>query len=207
MKVEIWSDYVCPFCYIGKRNLEEALKLTGIDIEIEFKSFELDPQAKKQYEKNIDQLMADKYRMPLEQAKETNNRIVRSAEEVGLKYNFKDLKPTNTFDAHRLSHYAKEKGKLIDYTEALMKSYFTDSQNISDRTVLLDIASKLGLDTEKTARLLDSSENENEVRFDESDGYNRGVNGVPYFLFDRKKALYGAQPAAEFIKVIKELKE
>jgi len=134
VKIEIWSDYVCPFCYIGERKLALALEKTGMtdEAEIVFHSFELDPNAKKSYDESITQLMAQKYGMSMEQAAAANNNIINVAKEVGLEFNFGTVKPTNTFDAHRLSHYAKDKGKLKAYTEAVMKSYFTDALNISD---------------------------------------------------------------------------
>lgn len=204
MKVEVWSDFVCPFCYIGKRNLEMALKQAGVDHETEvvFMSFELDPDSQKQYDKNINQLMADKYGMSLEQATETNNRIIKSAKEVGLDYNFDNLKPTNTLDAHRLSHLAESKGKRNEFTEALMHSYFTESQNISDFQALLTIAEKVGLNKEDAAAVLKSSDFTEDVRKEESEARNRGISGVPYFLFDGKKAVSGAQAIETFVQVI-----
>lgn len=207
MKIEIWSDYVCPFCYIGKRNLEIALEQTGTnkDVEIVFKSFELNPNAHKHYEKNINQLIADKYGMTIERAAETNNRIINTAKVVGLEYNFDNLQPTNTFDAHRLSHYAKAEGKLNEYTEALMKSYFTESLNISDFSVLISIADTVGLNKEDAERILKSSDYSAEVRREESDAYNIGVTGVPYFLFDEKEKVNGAQPVEAFVQVINKL--
>ena len=208
MKVEIWSDYACPFCYIGERKLELALKETGMmeNTEIVFKSFELNPDAKKRYDKNINELIAEKYGVSLEQAAANNKSIISAAKELGLDYNFEDLKYTNTFDAHRLSHYAKAEGKLKEYTEAVMKSYFIDSQLISDAEVLVSIAEKVGLDKERALIILNTTEFSNEVRQDEKSAYERGVNGVPYFVFDEKQAVYGAQPVDAFVKIIESLK-
>jgi predicted DsbA family dithiol-disulfide isomerase len=208
MKVEIWSDYVCPFCYIGERKLELALEQTGMkdDVEIVFNSFELDPNAKKSYDDNINQLMAKKYGMSIEQATKNNNNIIKAAKGVGLDYNFENLKRTNTFDAHRLSHYAKEKGKLNEYTKAIMKSYFTDSLNISDFDVLTSIAVEVGLDRAEALKILESSEFAKEVRQDESNAHSRKIDGVPYFLFDGKEAVHGAQAVDTFVSVIEGLK-
>jgi len=208
VKVDIWSDYVCPFCYIGERKLALALEKTGMkeDVEIVFNSFELDPNAKKRYDENITQLMAKKYGMSMEQAAAANNNIVKTAKEVGLDFNFDTLKPTNTFDAHRLSHYAKEKGKLEAYTEAVMKSYFTDSLNISDFDVLTSIAAAVGLDRAEALSILTSSAFADEVRQDEANAYSRKINGVPYFLFNGKEAVSGAQMVETFVSVIEGLK-
>jgi Predicted dithiol-disulfide isomerase involved in polyketide biosynthesis len=208
MKIEIWSDYSCPFCYIGERKLALALEKTGIteDVEIVFYSFELDPNAKKSYEENINQLLAKKYGMSIEQAIAANNNIINVAKEVGLEFNFDKLQPTNTFDAHRLSHYAKEKGKLMAYTEAVMKGYFTDSVNISDFDVLTTIAGEVGLDKTEALRILESSAFAKEVRQDQSNAHARQINGVPYFLFNGKEVINGAQSVDTFVAVIEELK-
>ncbi|MGV8907009.1 MAG: DsbA family oxidoreductase [Acetobacterium sp.] len=208
MKVEIWSDYVCPFCYIGERRLALALEKTGMqeNVEVVFNSFELDPNAKKSYDENINQLMAKKYGMSMEQATAANNNMIKTAKEVGLDFNFGNLKPTNTFDAHRLSHYAKDKGKLNEYTEAVMKSYFTDSLNISDFEVLTSIATEVGLDRAEALNILESSAFTEEVRNDESNAYSRKINGVPYFLFNGTEAVNGAQTVDTFVAVIEGLK-
>ena len=208
MKIEIWSDYSCPFCYIGERKLALALEKTGMteDVEIVFYSFELDPNAKKSYEENINQLLAKKYGMSIEQAIAANNNIINVAKEVDLEFNFDKLQPTNTFDAHRLSHYAKEKGKLMAYTEAVMKGYFTDSVNISDFDVLTTIAGEVGLDKTEALRILESSAFAKEVRQDQSNAHARQINGVPYFLFNGKEVINGAQSVDTFVAVIEELK-
>ncbi|WP_461206663.1 DsbA family oxidoreductase [Clostridium sp. DL1XJH146] len=208
MKIEIWSDYVCPFCYIGERKLELALEQTGMkeEVELVFNSFELDPNAKKRYDENINELMAKKYGISIEQATQFNNKNIRAAKQIGLDYNYDDLKRTNTFDAHRLSHYAKAEGKSWEYTEAVMRSYFIESLNISDFDVLASIAVEVGLDREKALSVLESSEFVEEVRKDESNAYTRKIDGVPYFLFDGKEAAYGAQPVDSFVNIIESLK-
>lgn len=207
MKVEIWSDYVCPFCYIGERKLEQALEQLGMkdDVEIIFNAFELDPNAVQTYDADINKLMAKKYGMSLIQATAANDNIIRAAGEVGLKFNFTNLKPTNTFDAHRLSHYAKAEGKLNEYTELVMKSYFTDSKLISDHSILADLAENVGLDRDKSIKILSSDAFTEEVRRNEVAAYERGINGVPYFLFDGREAVYGAQPVETFVRTIESL--
>ncbi|WP_026394990.1 DsbA family oxidoreductase [Acetobacterium malicum] len=208
MKIEIWSDYSCPFCYIGERKLALALEKTGMKeaVEIVFHSFELDPNAKKSYDESIYQLIAKKYGMSMEQAIAANNNIINAAKAVGLAFNFDKLQPTNTFDAHRLSHYAKDQGKLKAYTEAVMKSYFTDSLNISDFGVLTAIAGEVGLDRAEALRILESSAFTDEVRQDEDNAHSRQINGVPYFLFNGKESISGAQAVDTFVAVIEGLK-
>jgi predicted DsbA family dithiol-disulfide isomerase len=208
VKIEIWSDYGCPFCYIGERKLALALDKTGMkeDVEIVFHSFELDPNAKKSYDENINQLIAKKYGMSLEQATAANQNIINVAREFALEFNFEKLQPTNTFDAHRLSHYARKQGKQKAYTEAVMKGYFTDSLNISDFEVLTALAAGVGLDRAEALRILESSAFTEAVRQDESIAYSRQINGVPYFLFDGKEVINGAQSVDAFVAVIEGLK-
>nr|WP_320025775.1 DsbA family oxidoreductase [uncultured Acetobacterium sp.] len=208
MKVEIWSDYGCPFCYIGEKKLTLALEKTGMTaaVEIVFNAFELDPNARKRYDESINQLLAKKYGMSIEQAIAANANVINAAKEVDLAFDFDKLQPTNTFDAHRLSHYAKDQGKQKAYTEAVMKGYFTEGLNISDFDVLTAIAEAVGLDRAEALRILESSAYEKEVRQDEANARSRHINGVPYFLFDGKEAVSGAQPVDTFVAVIEGLK-
>ena len=204
LKIEVWSDYVCPFCYIGKRNLDEARKQLGRkdDIEVIFKSFELDPNAPKQIDGTINELIAKKYGMSIEAATENNNKIVESARQIGLELDFDNLKPTNTFDAHRLSFYAKEENKLSEYNEAVLRSYFTEGLNISDSQTLLNVADEVGLDKDKATKILTSTDYAKQVRESESEANSKGIDGVPYFVFDGKEMLFGAQSVEKIISTI-----
>ena len=209
MKIEVWSDFVCPFCYIGKRNMEEALEQSGMkdQVEIEYKSFQLNPDAKKHYDDNINQIIADKYGITVEKAAASNENIIATAKNVGLDFNFEGIQPTNTFDGHRLSHYAKEEGKMSAFTEVMMRSYFTDSRNISDREVLLDIIEEVGLNKDKALEILNASDYGNEIKKDIDEARRYGVGGVPFFVFDKKAALSGAQPVEAFVETMNKLKE
>lgn len=209
MKIEVWSDFVCPFCYMGKRRLEAALNNfeNKDEVELVFKSFELDPNAKKKYDKNIDELIAQKYGITIEQAKASNDQIVSQAKSVGLNYNFDSLIPTNSFDAHRLIHYAKSEGKMNELAERIFKGYFVDSVNISDHKVLADLASEVGLNREKTLNILKSDKYGAEVRNDEKSASELGINSVPYFVFNNKYAVSGAQPTELFLEVLNKVKK
>ncbi|MDF2881427.1 MAG: disulfide bond formation protein DsbA [Clostridiaceae bacterium] len=209
MKIEVWSDFVCPFCYIGKRRLETALNNFEHkdEVELVFKSFELDPSAKKKYGENINELIAQKYGITVEKAKESNDQLVEQAKAVGLKYNFDDLIPTNSFDAHRLAHYAKSEGKMNELAERIFKGYFVDSLNISDDKVLAALAGEVGLDSEKALRILESDQYSAEVRNDEESASKFRVGGVPYFVFDNKYAVSGAQPTDLFLDVLNKVKK
>ena len=209
MKIEVWSDYVCPFCYIGKRRLEIALnKFENKDeVELVFKSFELDPSAKKKYKENIHEIIAKKYGISVEQAKSSNNQIVEQAKAIDLNYNFDDLIPTNTFDAHRLSHYAKTEGKMNELSERLLKAYFVDSLNISDHNVLANLAGEVGLNSEEALKILESDKYGDEVRKDEESASKLRISGVPYFVFNNKYSVSGAQPPELFLELLEKVRK
>jgi len=206
MKIEIWSDFVCPFCYIGKRNLEAAIEQAGVkdEVEVVYKSYQLNPTSKKSYDVGINELIAEKYGISIERATANNKNIVQSAKQVDLEFNFEDLKPTNTFDAHRLSHYAKEEGKMVEYEEVVMRNYFTDSVNISDEEVLLKAIDEIGLDRKKAKIILDSTKHADKVASDIDEAHHLQISGVPHFVFDGKVAVSGAQPIESFVQVIRQ---
>lgn len=204
MKVEIWSDIFCPFCYIGKRRFENALKSFSDkdDVEIIYRSFELNPDAPKVNNNNIHEAIAEKYGMSVEEAKANNDGIVRQAASLGLEYNFDTLILTNSLDAHRLIHFAKDFNKMEGMTEALFKAYFTDSKNISDIDILGDIAKSAGLNKEEVIKFLNSDKYKNEVREDEALSRNYGITSVPTFVFNDKFKVTGAQPEDVFLMAL-----
>jgi len=210
MKVEIWSDIFCPFCYIGKRRFENALKNFSDkdDVEVIYRSFELNPDAPKVNNNSIHEAIAAKYGISVEEAKLNNDGIVRQAASLGLEYNFDTLILTNSLDAHRLIHFAKDFNKMQEMTEALFKAYFTDSKNISDIDALGDIANGIGLNKEEAIRFLNSDKYKNEVREDEVLARKYGITSVPTFIFNDKFKVTGAQPEDVFLlalnKVIEE---
>ncbi|MBS5951621.1 MAG: DsbA family oxidoreductase [Clostridium sp.] len=204
MKVEIWSDIFCPFCYIGKRRFENALKNFSDkdDVEVIYRSFELNPDAPKLNNNNIHEAIAEKYGMSVEEAKANNDGIVRQAASLGLEYNFDTLILTNSLDAHRLIHFAKDFNKMEEMTEALFKAYFTDSKNISDIDILGDIAKSAGLNKEEAIKFLNSDKYKNEVREDEALSRNYGITSVPTFVFNDKFKVTGAQPEDVFLMAL-----
>ncbi|MCT2344931.1 DsbA family oxidoreductase [Niallia taxi] len=210
MKIEVWSDFVCPFCYIGKRRLEEAIaQFPGKDqVEVEFKSFELDPNAKTYSGTGINEALAKKYGMSIEEAKRANEGIGSQAAEVGLTFNFDEMKPTNTFDAHRLAKFAATVGKEKEMTEKLLASYFTESKLISDHDVLVEIAQTAGIEKEETLAVLnDSTKYANDVRIDEALAQQMGVTGVPFFVINQKYSISGAQPTETFRRALQQVWE
>ncbi|WP_036651802.1 DsbA family oxidoreductase [Paenibacillus pini] len=204
MNIEIWSDFACPFCYIGKRRFEEGLQQFAHrdQVEITFRSFELAPDAPVDNDQNMHSILASKYGMSLEQAKAANDNLTEQAKAVGLTYHFDTMIPTNTFDAHRMTHWAAEAGKRYDMTERLFKAYFTDSAHIGDRETLIRLAGEIGLDAQAAATMLESDAYKDDVRRDEQEGSQLGVTGVPFFVINRKYGISGAQPPEAFVETL-----
>ena len=205
MKIEIWSDFVCPFCYIGEKKLKQVIDSLPFltDVEISFKSFELDPNAPLYNGKKIHEALAEKYNMSVEQAKAANDNINQHAGEVGLTFDFEEMKPTNTLDAHRLAKYASEKGLETEMTDALFSAYFEKGELISDTDTLVAIAKTAGIAEEESSKVLaDPTLYFNDVRGDEQRAQQLGITGAPYFVIDDKYAISGAQPVELFIKAL-----
>jgi predicted DsbA family dithiol-disulfide isomerase len=204
MKIEVWSDFACPFCYIGKQRLETALEQFAHqdDVKVEFKSFELDPRAPKTVEHDVHHMLAAKYGMTREKAIAMNKNLSDQAAEAGLTFNFDSMKLTNTFDAHRLTHYAAKEGKREDVIKELFQAYFTDSLLLGDHDTLAELAEKAGLDRNETLRMLAGSDYSADVRADEDEAQQLGVTGVPFFVIDRKYAVSGAQSSEVFLKTL-----
>ncbi|MGG7177886.1 DsbA family oxidoreductase [Clostridium paraputrificum] len=209
MKVEIWSDIFCPFCYIGKRKFEMALEefSNKSEVEVVYRSFELNPSSPKHYNEDINGLIASKYGITYEEAKRNNENIIKQAANVGLTYNFDTLIPTNSFDAHRMIHFASKYGKMNEITEKLFIAYFTDSKDISDHKILADIAESIGLDRYEALNTLASNDYKKEVRADEEEASRLGITGVPFFVFNGKFAVSGAQPTNVFLNTLEKVLE
>jgi predicted DsbA family dithiol-disulfide isomerase len=204
MKIEIWSDFVCPFCYIGKRRLEQALRqFPHRDaVEIEYKSFELDPHAKRDGNPDVHDMLAAKYGMTREQAIANTKQVTEQAKTVGLEYHLDRAIQTNTFDAHRLAHYAAAQGKGEQMTERLLKAHFTDTLHLGRHETLADLAAEAGLDRDEAMRVLASGEYADEVRADEREAAQLGIRGVPFFVINRKYGISGAQPSELFLQAL-----
>ncbi len=204
MKVEIWSDVVCPFCYIGKRKFETALSQFKDKeyVEIEWKSFQLMPDMKTDPKITIDQLLSQRLGVSLPQAKGMNDQVANTAKAVGLVYHFDKSIPANTFNAHRLSHLAKHHGLQDKAEEILFSAYFTDGKNIDDVNTLLQIANEIGLDTIEAQKVLESNQYADEVNQDIAEASQLGARGVPFFVMDRKLAVSGAQDSKAFLETL-----
>lgn len=205
MKIEIWSDYVCPFCYIGKRRLEQALSDFPGEVEIIYKAFQLDPEAKTEDNLSINEVLAKKYRVSIEKAKDMNKNVASQAKLVGLNFNYENMKYPNTFMAHRLVHYASTKGLDKNLSERLFKAHFIENLNIGLKETLVKLAQDIGLDG--AFEILASNQFSEEVKFDINEARDIQIQGVPFFVFNRKYAISGAQPLKVFQDTIKKVYE
>jgi predicted DsbA family dithiol-disulfide isomerase len=206
MKVEVWSDIMCPFCYIGKRNYESALNgFEGRDnIEIEWRSFQLDPTIPKSssVKENVYQYLADKKGISYEQSAKMHERVIQMAKNAGLDYRFDKAIVANSFDAHRLIQLAKEKGLGDAAEERLFHAYFTEGKDFGDHDTLISIGKDIGLKEEEIKGALVSDFYAEKVEHDIQEATDIGVQGVPFFVFDRKYAVSGAQPPDHFLQAL-----
>ena len=194
MKIEIWSDYACPFCYIGEKRLARALAEVGDkNISVEFKSFELDPYADKAVVSATPERFAEKYGLSLDAAKERVEQISLMGRREGIDFRYATTRYTNTFDALRLTKFAQEKGHDEIITK-LFDAYFTKNLELSDFAVLKKIAVECGLDGNEVGEVLNSDRYAEDVRADELQAAQLGIHGVPYFVVGGKYGLSGAQP-------------
>ncbi len=209
MKIEIWSDYVCPFCYIGKRRFEEALKETGLgeNAEVVFKAFQLDPNTPETSDKTMQEVLAEKYGTSVEEAKNMTDNVELQAKTVGLHYDYGKIKPANTFNAHRLAKLAEQQGLGAQASERLLKAYFIDAEKIGTEDVLLRLAEEVGIARDRAQQMLDSDEFAAEVKADIAEAKQIGVQGVPFFVINRKYAISGAQPAEAFAEALRKVAE
>lgn len=207
IKIAYWSDFVCPFCYIGEQRMKNLMNELKIIDKFEFKflCFELDPSAPKESKLNIIEGLAKKYGMPIERAKESINYINKLGKEEGLDFKNHTSKIANTFNAHRLVKYVEKKGNY-ENTEKIINllydAYFTKNLLLSDEKVLIELGLKAGCTKEEIEKLLAGDECSKEVRKDEEDGYKEGVHGVPYFVIDGKEIINGAVPKEEMKEVL-----
>lgn len=201
MKVEIWSDVMCPFCYIGKRKFETAMsQFPHKDkVQLVWKSFQLAPELKTQTDKNIHQFLSEHKGMSVEQAKGMNDHVTQLARQVGLTYNFDRSIVANSFSAHRFTHFAKQHHKQNEAEEILFRSYFTDGKNIDDYQTLTALGKEIGLDTTALQTALENGSYADNVRADIHEAGQVGVRGVPFFVFNRKYAISGAQETNAFL--------
>ncbi|MEG0170855.1 MAG: DsbA family oxidoreductase [Acinetobacter sp.] len=205
MRVDIWSDVVCPFCYIGKKRLEHVAEQAGIELDIHWHSFELDPNAPAKHDTSNTERLAQKYGRSYAEMEEMERNVAAMAAVEGIDFQWQKANSGNSFNAHRIIHLAQSKGLGNEAEEAFFHAYMTEGLAIGEREVVEEIASRIGLDHAEVEYVLDSDELADFVRHDEKIAREQlNVTGVPFFIFDQKLALSGAQPREIFLQALQQ---
>ena len=207
MNIEIWSDFACPFCYIGKKRFEKALSRFPHkeEVNVVYKAYQLNPNAPKIMVGSAYESFAKGHGTSVEQAKQRFAMFTQNAKTVGLDYNYDIIQMTNTFDAHRLAKWASSIGAEELLTERFMRAYFTEGKNLADHSTLLQLVAELGLDSSSAADVLNSSKFSDEVKTQIAESKQIGVQGVPFFVVNRKYGISGAQSEDYFYGALEQI--
>ena len=202
--MEIWSDVVCPWCYIGKRRFEAALESFehADEVTVMWRSFELDQEAPKESEGTAAERLAAKYGMSVERAETLHGEMTERAAAEGLEFRFDLARGGNTFDAHRLIHLAATYGHQAAAQERLMRAYFTEGERIADQDTLIRLLAEVGVDAEEARDVLETDRFADDVREDELLAAQLGIQGVPFFVLDRRLGVSGAQPPEVLVQAL-----
>ena len=204
LKVDIWSDVQCPWCYIGKRKFESGVQLFGTPVEIEYHSFELAPDTPVDYEGTTLDYLAERKGLSPEHVRSMLENVTKIAAEVGLTYDFDAVHQTNTRKAHELLHYAKTHGKQIEMKERLLKAYFVNGEHVGDLRTLSALAADVGLDAADVLRSLEAGEYAAAVAADIAQAEVHGISGVPFYVIDGRFGISGAQSAETFAAALQQ---
>lgn len=210
IQIDVWSDIACPWCYIGKRNLENGIVATSTDadapqVEITYHSYELSPDTPVDFDGSEIDFLATHKGMPKEKVSEMLDHVTNVAAGVGLEYNFDRLKHTNTVRAHELLHFAKAEGKQHEMAERLMSAYFTEGKHVGEIDSLVALAADAGLDADAARAALESQQYLADVRADQAQAAQYGIQGVPFFVINGKYGVSGAQPADAFAQILRQV--
>ncbi len=210
IKIDVWSDIACPWCYIGKRNLETGLAATASDpdapqVEVTYHSFELSPDTPVDFDGDIAQFLSEHKGISREQAAQMHERVTGIAEAAGLHYRFDLVQHTNTVKAHELLHFAKEHGLQHEAAERLMAAYFVEGRHVGRVDDLVALAADVGLDADAAREALESGRYVEAVRADQAQATAYGIQGVPFFVIDGKYGVSGAQPADAFAQILRQV--
>ncbi|MCU1560463.1 MAG: disulfide bond formation protein DsbA [Mycetocola sp.] len=209
IKIDIWSDIACPWCYIGKRKFEAGASAfaekAGADapqVIVEYHSFELAPDTPVDFDGSAADFLSQHKGLPIAQVAPMLENVTGIAKNVGLDYDYEALQHTNTVKAHQLLHYAKAHGKQVEAKERVLKAYFTEGRHVGRVEDLADLAAEIGLDRDDVIRALNEDEFLGDVRADQALAVEYGIQGVPFFVIDGKYGVSGAQEAATFAQVL-----
>ena len=205
IRVDIWSDVVCPFCYIGKKRLEHVAAEAGITLDVHWHSFELDPNAPAKHNSNNTERLAKKYGRSYADMEQMERNVAAMAAEEGIDFQWQKAQSGNTFDAHRLIHFAASKGLANEAKEALCYAYMTEGVAIGERSNVELVAQRIGLHADEVKAVLDSDAFAADVRQDEEIARSQlQVSGVPFFVFNQRLGLSGAQPREVFLQALQQ---
>ena len=203
IQIDVWSDVACPWCYIGKRNLESGIAgFTAAPVEVVYHSFELAPDTPVEFTGSEVEFLMSHRGVSADQARAMIDRVVGIARTAGLEYDYDALQHTNTLKAHELLHYAKERGLQLEMKERLLSAYFVDGRHVGRVEDLADLAAEVGLDRDDVVRSLEAGEYSDSVRIDMVQARQYGINGVPFFVIDSRYGISGAQPPEVFVEVL-----
>lgn len=205
IKVDIWSDVQCPWCYIGKRKFEAGAAQFGGDVEVEYHSFELAPDTPVDFDGTPADYLAQRKGLPLDQVAQMLDRVTGIAASVDLDYDYDAMHQTNTVKAHELIHYAKSRGRQLDMKERLLEAYFINGEHVGRIADLADIAADIGFDRDDVVRALESNEFLPAVKADVAQAQEYGIQGVPFFVIDGKYGISGAQEASTFAAALQQV--
>lgn len=202
LTIDIWSDVICPYCYLGERYLIQALQLFehADEVVIAYHAFELNPGARSQYDESLNELVARKYAIEVDQAATAHQRLEREAASAGLTWNLSQARPANTFDAHRLIALARDQSRGGAAVHRLFRAYFEEGELVSDRATLLRIGDELQL--QNVDEMLTSDDYVDLIRAEETEALNLGIAGVPAMLIDSKFMVNGARSPEDLIAVL-----
>jgi predicted DsbA family dithiol-disulfide isomerase len=201
--IDVWSDVACPWCYIGKRNLESGIaRFSATPVEVVYHSFELAPDTPIEFNGSEVEFLMSHRGVSAEQARAMIDRVVGIARTASLEYDYEALQHTNTLKAHELLHYAKERGLQLEMNERLLSAYFVEGRHVGRVEDLADLAADVGLDRDDVVRSLVTGEYSDSVRVDMVQARQYGINGVPFFVIDSRYGISGAQPPEVFVEVL-----
>ncbi|WP_155593289.1 DsbA family oxidoreductase [Lysinibacillus cavernae] len=209
MKIEVFSDFTCPFCYIGKRELERAIEIAGYkgQVEIEYKAYQIGQDTPKENAPTFYEGLATKYNATLDEVKGMTKGIAMRAADVGLRYDFGSMTTAHTEKAHRLAKWTQQFGKESAYTEALMAGYFVSGEDLNKDAFLLKVIAQLDLDIEEARVILASDDFSVALEQDRYDAQQLGVQSVPFFVFENRYGIKGAEPNEVFVRTLHQAAE
>lgn len=207
IKVDIWSDVQCPWCYIGKRRFEAGVEQFGGEVDVEYHSFELAPDTPVDFHGSTRDYLTDRKGMSAEDVSAMLAQVTVIADGLGLNYDYESVKPTNTMKAHELLHYAKAQGRQLKMKERLLKAFFEEGVHLGRIDELADLAAELGFDRADVVRSLTENEYGSAVQADQAQAVKYGIQGVPFFVVDGKYGVSGAQEAATFVQVLQQVRD